>query len=42
MWHNVTNIGNEPMQLYVIYAPPEHEAGKIHKTAADAAADSHH
>jgi mannose-6-phosphate isomerase-like protein (cupin superfamily) len=40
--HNVINIGNEPMQLYVIYAPPEHEAGKIHKTAADAAADHHH
>ncbi len=40
--HNVINIGNEPMQLYVIYAPPEHEAGKIHKTAADAEADHHH
>ena len=40
--HNVINIGNEPMQLYVIYAPPEHKAGTIHKTAADAAADSHH
>ena len=42
MGHNVTNIGNETMQLYVIYAPPEHKAGTIHKTAADAAADSHH
>ena len=42
MGHNVTNIGKEPMQLYVIYAPPEHKAGTIHKTAADAAADSHH
>jgi mannose-6-phosphate isomerase-like protein (cupin superfamily) len=40
--HNVINIGNEPMQLYVIYAPPEHKAGTIHKTAADAAANSHH
>jgi len=40
--HNVINVGNEPMQLYVIYAPPEHKAGTIHKTAADAAADSHH
>ena len=40
--HNVINIGNEPMQLYVIYAPPEHKAVNIHKTAADAAADSHH
>ena len=42
MWHNVTNTGKEPMQLYVIYAPPEHEAGKTHKTAADSAADHHH
>ena len=40
--HNVINTGNEPMQLYVIYAPPEHKAGTIHKTAADAAVDSHH
>ena len=21
-WHNLTNIGNEPMQLYAIYALP--------------------
>ena len=28
-WHNVTNIGDEPMQLYAIYAPVHHAAGKI-------------
>jgi mannose-6-phosphate isomerase-like protein (cupin superfamily) len=39
-WHNVTNIGNEPMQLYAIYAPAHHMPGKIHATAAIAAADN--
>lgn len=38
-WHNVANIGKEPMQLYAIYAPAHHKPGKIHKTAAYAAAD---
>lgn len=34
-WHNITNTGSEPLKLYSIYAPPEHEAGAIHKTYAD-------
>lgn len=38
-WHNVTNTGDEPMQLYVIYAPAHHKPGKIHRTAAEATAD---
>ncbi|MEO6225425.1 MAG: cupin domain-containing protein [Sphingomicrobium sp.] len=38
-WHNVTNIGDEPMQVYAVYAPAHHKPGKIHRTAADAAAD---
>ena len=38
-WHNITNIGDEPMQVYAIYAPAHHKPGKIHKTAADDAAD---
>lgn len=38
-WHNVTNIGEEPMQVYAVYAPAHHKPGKIHKTASDAAAD---
>ena len=38
-WHNVTNIGEEPMQLYAVYAPVHHASGKIHTTAADAARD---
>lgn len=36
-WHNVTNTGDKPMRLYVIYAPVHHAAGTIHRTAADAA-----
>lgn len=39
-WHNVTNIGQEPMQLYAIYAPVHHKAGKIHRTAGEAQADT--
>jgi mannose-6-phosphate isomerase-like protein (cupin superfamily) len=34
-WHNVTNTGDEPMQLYAIYAPVHHAPGKIHKTKED-------
>ena len=39
-WHNVTNIGDEPMQLYAIYAPAHHKPGKVHAAANDAAADT--
>ena len=34
--HNVTNTGDTPLQLYTIYAPPEHKDGVIHPTKADA------
>lgn len=40
-WHNVTNVGDTPLKLYVLYAPPEHAHGTVHPTAADAAADGH-
>ena len=36
-WHNLTNIGNVPLKLYSIYAPPNHPFGTVHKTKADAA-----
>jgi len=39
-WHNITNIGDEPMQVYAIYAPAHHKPGKVHRTAADAASDT--
>src|SRR5699024_1550042 len=35
MWHNVTNIGNEPMKIYSLYAPPHHAHRTIHETQAD-------
>ena len=38
-WHNVTNTGDEPMQIYAVYAPAHHKPGKIHKTAHEASTD---
>ncbi|WP_339225504.1 cupin domain-containing protein [Paenibacillus sp. FSL H8-0332] len=35
-WHNLTNTGNKPLKLYVIYAPPEHPYGTVHETKANA------
>ncbi len=35
MWHNVTNIGDDPMKMYSLYAPPHHGHGTIHETQAD-------
>ncbi|KXZ40435.1 Mannose-6-phosphate isomerase, cupin superfamily [Alkalithermobacter thermoalcaliphilus JW-YL-7 = DSM 7308] len=35
-WHNVINIGNKPLKVYVIYAPPEHPFGTVHETKEDA------
>lgn len=37
-WHNVTNTGNQPLKVYVIYAPPQHPFGTVHVTKAEAAA----
>lgn len=34
-WHNLTNVGDEPLKLYSIYAPPEHPHGTIHETYED-------
>ena len=38
-WHNITNIGDEPMQVYAVYAPVHHAPGKVQETAADAEHD---
>ena len=38
-WHNVTNIGDETMQLYTVYAPVHHASGKVQSTAAEAERD---
>jgi len=35
-WHNITNLGTTPMQVYTIYAPAHHKPGKVQATAAAA------
>jgi mannose-6-phosphate isomerase-like protein (cupin superfamily) len=37
-WHNVTNVGGEPLKLYALYGPPEHPHGTVHATKAQAEA----
>ncbi|WP_077620736.1 cupin domain-containing protein [Bacillus sinesaloumensis] len=42
-WHNLTNVGNVPLKLYSIYAPPNHPFGTVHKTKKIAMeAEEHH
>lgn len=38
-WHNITNVGTQPLKLYAIYGPPEHPYNTIHQTKADSEAD---
>ena len=38
-WHNVTNIGDEPMKVYALYGPADHVPGTVHKTQEDAEND---
>ena len=41
--HNITNTSStEAMKLYTVYAPPNHRDGVVHKTKADAEADTEH
>jgi mannose-6-phosphate isomerase-like protein (cupin superfamily) len=40
-WHNVVNVGPGDVNLYSLYAPPEHPPGTIHPTKADADAAHH-
>ena len=42
-YHNVINTSStEPLKLYTVYTPPQHPAGTLHKTKADAEAAEHH
>lgn len=41
-WHNIINEGDDPLKVYVIYAPPEHPAGTMHKTFEEAEAAHGH
>lgn len=40
-WHNIINIGNRPLKLYSLYAPPNHPFGTVHKTKEDAEHKEH-
>jgi mannose-6-phosphate isomerase-like protein (cupin superfamily) len=39
MWHDVINTGDQPLQVYAIYAPVHHAKGIVHETAADSERD---
>lgn len=41
-WHNLINIGNRPLKLYSIYAPPQHPFGTVHETKEIAEEDEEH
>jgi mannose-6-phosphate isomerase-like protein (cupin superfamily) len=41
-WHNILNTGDEPLKVYVLYAPPEHPAGTLHTSFAESEAAHHH
>lgn len=38
-WHDVINTGDEPLQVYAVYAPSHHAQGIVQATAEDAEAD---
>lgn len=41
--HNIVNTSpDKPMQLYTLYAPPNHRDGVVHTTKADAQKDEEH
>ena len=41
--HNFVNAGDGPLRLVTVYTPPEHPAGTVHRTKAEAdAAEAEH
>lgn len=38
-WHNITNIGDKPLKIYAIYAPPHHPWGTVQQTKMIAQAE---
>jgi mannose-6-phosphate isomerase-like protein (cupin superfamily) len=38
--HDIVNTGAEPLRIYTVYAPPNHIDGRVHRTKADAEADT--
>ena len=41
VWHDVVNTGAGDLRLYSVYSPPQHPAGTVHRTKADAEAAEH-
>jgi mannose-6-phosphate isomerase-like protein (cupin superfamily) len=41
VWHNVVNTGTGDLKLYSLYSPPQHPAGTVHRTKAEAQAAEH-
>jgi mannose-6-phosphate isomerase-like protein (cupin superfamily) len=39
IWHNITNVGEEPLKVYALYGPPDHVRGTVHETHEDARQD---
>ena len=40
-WHNIVNMGKRPLKLSSVYAPPQHPAGTVHRTAEEAGHAGH-
>jgi mannose-6-phosphate isomerase-like protein (cupin superfamily) len=40
-WRNVVNIGDGPLKVYALYAPPEHAHGTVHATKSEPDAVEH-
>jgi mannose-6-phosphate isomerase-like protein (cupin superfamily)/uncharacterized protein YbcI len=40
--HNLTNIGDYPLKLSTVYAPPNHRDGVVHATPKNASSDNEH
>ena len=40
-WHNLISIGEEPLRVYSIYAPPQHPHGTVHITKEEGEAAEH-
>jgi len=40
--HNIINTGSVSMNLYTLYAPPNHKDGVVHHTRAEAETDDEH
>ena len=41
-YHNLINVGNIPIKLYSIYAPPQHPRCTVHETKEIADAEENH